>query len=451
MLKGNRVILPIDVIKYILKRWYVVIIVAVVVAGLYTGYSYYKDSKAVAAQAQKDAQAKEYDIDDFTEEEFNTVQNAVDAYTTLKNTQNYYDNSYIQKVDPFAVERTTLRIMVEVQPESDDEEDIIEAESTSNLLRNKYYQYVQKGDLGKAIAEKIGVEPQYITEIVGVENEGNTIFSVLLYASDMVPDFSQTAQIVLEEYRKELEINNSKHTLTVTDEFETVLRVDDYYNRQRNSTSEINTCTNNLNNLLNKMSMEQVAYYNEQTGNEFVYLNQETKEPEGRYESIGKVGLIKKAVIGGALGVILSCVIELLKYMYSVKVISETDYIYSLGVTYLGNDKNETEKKLSVEKALNACKKNDVKKIVLSGTNDELLKNKIKMQIKEALDKEGIEVKCIEGIMEDSEKMKELLETGNLLLLEGIGKSKLMKINEVVDLCTDCKVNLLGIINISVK
>ena len=446
IIKGNRVILPLDVIKYILKKWYIGIVGTLVIAVLFTGYAYYKDKKNVANQANLDREATEYDINEFTEEELNQAQNAVDAYNTLAKTQNYYDNSYIQKVDPFAVAQTTLYYKIVVDSSKLDESQKGQENNLAMVVRNEYMYYIYRGNLGTDVAEKIGVDPQYITELVTVENDGNVALSVILRASDIVPGFADAVIEAMDEYNTEMNKSYAIHTATLQDRYEAVMRLDDFYNRQRNSTSELNTCTNNLNNILNKMSMKQVAYYNGETGNSFQYLDQETGESPSSYVSMGKKGLIKNGIIGAAAGVIVVCVIEMFLYMYSSMIISNTDYTMSLGMVLLGEDKDEIQKKLAIAKIKGLCVKKDITTLTIATTAKQLTEDKLRW-LKDALSKEGITAN-IEGIIKDSpEKIDRTIASKAMVLCEIQGVSKYKDVDEEASLCDDCGLELLGVIN----
>lgn len=447
MLKGNRIILPFDVLKHILKHWYRAVIIAIIIAIAFAGYVYLNDKKKTNAQAAHDKKAQEYNLEDFTEDELNQAQNAVDAYEVLCKSQNYYDNSYIQKVDPFAVHRTVLYYRIDMNMAKLPENLVGQEGNLAAALRTEYNYYVSRGDLGTDVAEKLGIDPQYITELISVENEGNVGFNVIFYASDLVPDFSDTIKTVLEEHRAELEKDRNAHILTINNEYDSVLRVDDYYNRQKNSVGDLNNQKNTLNSLLNKLSMEQVAYYNAQTGNDFVYINQETGKEDEAYVSIGKSGLIKKSVIGAIIGVALALVIEMFIFMYSKKVVSESDFTATLGMVLIGNDKNEEDRKVAITKIKNICSKENLKNVIIAGTSEELLKKDIINDLKSEMTDVGISVEVISNFVNDSSKVDKVLKNPNVILAEGVGTSIFPKVMEEADFCENYNINLLGVIN----
>ena len=445
MLKNNRIILFSDVLRSILKHFIRVCIVTAVLTVLLSAYFYIQDKRKTAAQANLDAEASHYDLAAFTGDELIQAQNAIDARSVLDDTQKYYDNSYIQKVDPFAVHQTTLYYKVKMDSSRLPENLVGQEGTLEAALRTEYYYYVARGDLGTDVAEVLGIEPQYITELISIENDGNTAFSVICRASDLIPEFADTVCSVLAEHGKELEPSFYAHSLILNDKFETVVRIDDYYNRQRNSTSEINTCTNNLNGLLNKLNMQQVAYYNAETGSDFWFIDQETGKPAERYESLGRSGLIKRAIISLIIAAAFACVFELFLYMYSPRIIAESDYSASLGIDVIGNSGSEESGDLAIVKLRSMCERNKIERLVITSTEPSLLKNGYVSKIKEAL--ENTEIVILNDPVNASVQLQDLLSTGNAVLLEKIGKSKYSKVREISETCEKNGVKLLGVID----
>ncbi len=447
MLKGNRIVLASDVIKHIRKHWKRALIIALVITVLYAAYTYIDDVRKVKAQAAADEVAKQYNIEDFTEEELTDVQNAIDAYNLLQNTQVYHDNSFIIKADPYAVKRVVINFRVEIDS-SELPADLVGQEANlAGAIRNEYVAYINKFDLGTDVAEKLKIDPQYITELISVENEGNIGFNIYLNAYDLVPDFEDSVKICLNKYAKELEENYYAHSLMVNEEYEATIRIDDYYSRQINSINQINSCTNNLANFIKKMSVEQVAYYNAETGNEAVYYDQETGEEIERYESAGMSGLLKKDIIGIIIGVIAAVLIELFIYMYSKKVVTESDFTIAMGMVLLGDNTSEDNKNVVISKIRNICKQNDIKKLALISTEEDILKTDLVDSIKETLNNNEISVSVSSDILKNADKIDEVLDASAVVLIEGVGKSVLNKVNEEAEFIEDYKLNLLGVVN----
>ena len=447
MLKGNRIILASDVVKHIRKHWKRFLILTLIITVLYAAYTYLDDYRKVKAQAAADIAAKEYNVNNFTEQELTDVQNAIDAYNLLADTQNYHDNSFIMKVDPYAVNRVIINFRVEIDSSKLPPEQVGQEVNLASALRNEYVAYIAKGDLGTSVAERLGIEPQYITEIISVENEGNSGFNIYLHAIDLIPDFKDNVKICLNEFVRELGENNCPHTLSINEEYETTLRVDDYYNRQKSSINEIIVCTNNVANLFKKLSIEQVAYYNAETGNEAIFYDQETGEEVKRYEEAGLSGLVKKDVIGIAIGFILAILIELFIYMYSKKVVCESDFTITMGMLLLGDNKTDDNKKVVITKIKNMCKQSAIKKLVLVSSEEDIIKSEWVNIIIDSLKNEGIDVCKVADIMEDSLKMDVVLESAAVVLIEGVGKSLLAKVNEEAEFIEDYKIEFLGVVN----
>ena len=447
MLKGNRIVLASDVVKHIRKYWKRALIIALVIIVLYAAYTYIDNMRKVKAQEAADETAKQYNIDNFTEEALTDVQNAIDAYKLLQDTQTYHDNSFIMKVDPYAVNQTTINFRVEMDSSKLPADQVGQEATLAGVLRNEYVAYILKSDLGTDVGNRLEIDPQYITELISVENEGNIGFNVIIRASDLVPDFVDSVKICLNKYTEELEENYYEHYLTINNEYEAIVRVDDYYNRQKSSINEINSCTNNVTNFIKKMSMEQVAYYNAETGSDAVCYDQETGEEIERYESVSLSGLIKKDIIGVVIGIILAVVIELFIYMYSKKVTCESDFTITLGMILLGDNKNEDNKKIVIAKILNICKQGNINKLALVSSDEEIIKSSFATEIIEKLKKDNIDITVNADIMKNADKIEKVLDASGIVLIEGVGKSLLDKVNDEAEFIEDYNLNLLGVVN----
>lgn len=448
MLKGNRIVLASDVIKHIRKHWKRALIIALVITVIYAAYTYIDDARKVRAQAAADEAAKQYDINNFTEEELTEVQNAIDAYNLLQDTQTYHDNSYIMKVDPYVVNNTIINYRVEIDLNNIPIEQVGQETNLAGTLRNEYVSYILKSSLGRDVGERLGISPQYITELIYVENEGNNGFYIYLRATDLVPDFEDAVKICLNNYSKKLvDEGFTEHFLTVNSEYDATFRMDDYYNRQKTSISEILSCTNIVNNLVKDFSKEQLAYYNAETGSDAVCYDQEAGEEIERYESVGITGLIKKDIIGIIIGVIAAVLIELFIYMYSKKVVTESDFTIAMGMVLLGDNTSEDNKNVVISKIRNICKQNNIKKLALISTKEDILKTDLVDSIKEALSNNEVVVSINADILKSADKIDEVLDASAVVLIEGVGKSVLNKVNEEAEFIEDYKLNLLGVVN----
>ena len=440
-----RMVSPRDVFEYILPRWYVLLIGAILGCVLMVAYTYYQDKKAI----QKEIDDYSYNVEDFTEEQMIDIQNAIDAKNILDNTQSYYDRSYIQKVDPFAVESKMLYYKVELAPLP---ENLAGQEGTYIArLRDEYAMYVSKGTMGEDVAEILDDDSACISELISYDNlgtDGNSCFFITLRAVDRVEGFEDAVVEALTNKGAELTSAYVSHNIRMYDNMSSAIRVDDFYNRQKNSNGEINTCTSNLASMIKKLDTHQVGYYNDQTQDEQLGYNQETGKELEAYEVKNKKDFIKMGAVGGVAGIAAAVMILLFIVMYSKRIISMSDYSVSIGLDVIENLTDNDAVNRATVRVLAGCKKNNISRIAIISTDKALLEDeKIKNMISN-MGKSGVEAIILTDVSSDYKELNTLLNIGCAVMAE---KKNVSKYNNVLDIYENCKqsnVKLLGVVNL---
>ena len=130
--------------------------------------------------------------------------------------------------------------------------------------------------------------------------------------------------------------------------------------------------------------------------------------------------------------------------MKDVKLLRRADL---MGMILLGDNKNEDNKKIVIAKILNICKQGNINKLALVSSDEEIIKSSFATEIIEKLKKDNIDITVNADIMKNADKIEKVLDASGIVLIEGVGKSLLDKVNDEAEFIEDYNLNLLGVVN----
>ena len=95
-----------------------------------------------------------------------------------------------------------------------------------------------------------------------------------------------------------------------------------------------------------------------------------------------------------------------------------------------------------------SCKKNELKNLVITGTSDAVLDGDSVKTIKEQLEADGINVNVVKNICINTDAMNACEEAGNVVLIEGVGKSYYKDVEEEISKAQAYNIKILGIVSV---
>ena len=463
--RNDRVIKVKEVMVYYIHH-IIFILACLVIGGVgLAGLCYLKNARELEAE-QTSAPVKLEDMyENFTSEEKAAVSYALYSYDRVREMEQYIDESVYMKLSPQHVTQTTVQYKVElVNSENYTYEEKLQL---INQIIIAYSVFIRDGGLSNQIVEESLLKADYTAEQIGEllemgydpEVEAMTSFCLYVYGSDLVSGLDEAAMNALESYMNE-GTSLAKHKLVIMNQHTEVLRNDAIYNNQRYMYTERVSSNDRLKNAMKDLSGDTLYYYNEvvsagesiadevQTDGEVVASSTDVNNSG---TVVPKKKLLKYGILGALVGIIGACGLLLLRYMFSSTIIADTDYTATMGMKLLGkiseSDSGETLP-FVVAKARLACNKEDISKLALVSSDFSCIGEDIQKQLVQALDKQGIELIAIEDVLKDCDAMNRLFEIGDCLLLEKTGTSRYDKVYDIVELCDENSIGIVGVVDI---
>lgn len=399
----------IDLLLAILKKWKLLVIVALIFALLGTGFGFIKANKVKTPTTKADLEKLEATM---TKEEISDVKSAasiIGEYRVMYNSQKAYnENSIYQKLDPFDIKTATLKYYVD----NDYKISYPVISETNNLIPivQTYVSVLSKDAIYERMSSEVDskITPLYFSEMVSVDTEnlqGEGLFVVTVMA-DTNERLEKMVAIVKDELRGSTESiveTYGAHTLTLA--FETIKSDSNsaVYDQQQLNIQKLTTITKAISDTEATFSGDQLSYLKG-------LIHEELQE---------KVSVVKFTVIGALFGFLIVACVVIFRYFISgtVKTSKEIESTYGIEVLgTIGKKKDETDI-INTKLGIWANKKG-VKDLclVIDGDFADEIKGKVIVD-----DVNIVEVVNVEN---NSESLKKMAKSSAIVLVEKLNVSK---------------------------
>ena len=477
----ERIVTIADLIHEIVRRFWIVIILAVVFAVLLGGYRYIADSKAAAAMQSDTENTADISLSNLSEEEQNEVNNILLIEENMLQQQEYAENSILMKIDPYNESVATLQYYFNV----DEPVDSAEQDYRTNLL-DMYQSYIENGALISDLKEQgMDLDAQYLEEIISCEvqpgAETGDVSEVLLLGSQMTSfdvkvinensesckELADKIVTCMQNYQEKLNTSIGSHELILMDQSYSQMVDNDLMTYKYDRVNSIASMQERIDTLKENLSAEQLNIVEQSI--EHVQSESLMHTGDSSEETTAPVSINKKYVAVGALaGIILACLFivvtyimrgtinkaEDLQYLYNMRILGEIVFksrknpFLSVWNKLLGHgDKVMPLKEqlaLLETNLLLTCKKKQIQKMLISGGDENGL-NCMK-EVFQKLGNQGIEVEYVSDLLASSVALQKLSEYDTVILVEHIRKSQYSDIIKQIEICSEQEVELLGAI-----
>ncbi len=415
-------------------------------------------------QAITEDEAVEMTRADLTKEEREAVEKAEKLYQTIVDTEDYLEHTVKMQVDPFNKQTLLLQFCVESDYTYNYTQEN-ESDYTTAIMA-AYDAYVNTGKLSADIYQKTGleIEERYLKELIGYSSYGNTFqVSVLYTDSETLNSISKIIQETLNEQMKHIADTVGEHTLKVLSEQVNISIDTNMVSWQ----SEQKTILENYRTQFKTMEAsmtEAQAFVLESDLLNF-------KANEGLLEELKAPEFSKIMVIlGFIVGAFLACAWIAVKVIFTSKMQEPQEMAY-YGVRVLGeltasqpdrkpnpidafilSLKNRNKKKLTKEQQIKiigsnleiTCKKADVDKLYLTGSEIEKADSQWISEIKALLQAVGITVISGENVCYDAKSLKEMADVGYVVFMEKIDASLYREVENEIRLARENDIEIIG-------
>ncbi len=466
----------IDIKRYIeslFRYWWMAVLLAGIFGILIGAFMYARDEKeytqerdkiSASIQIQEKVEVEERIEDAKSSLDMVEIQNvdlAVQYYRSIQQYTKYKDSSIYLSQNPYKVNRTALYYKISIENISNlsvDEQKVI----LGNIVL-AYVQYINSGEMATKVAEELGMDSRYIDELIttnyqmgeaGITN----CFNIYVINDEQCKGLSEKVKNCIDAYCDEFSGVIAKHSVEVVDEYNAIVMDSSISSAIDGVQTDIYNASNRLTNLKKTFSDEQLAYYNESIGvvdsknedEEIVESSVASLEEELAKLEPAQVQ-IKNVVLGVILGIVIHCCIILMYFVFTSKVLAESGYESMFGLRYLGKvteSEDDDRFGMLVVKIVLACKKNNIQKMALIGTDFGIVADNMVDELVSKLGEQDIETQRLEHVRSDCNELSTLFGIGKCLLVEHTGKTKIKDLEELVNICNDNDIDIYGVIDI---
>ena len=415
-----------DMLKYLIGKWFIILIAGCVCAALIGGYKYIKNSKPANEDTENDA-TLDYDrmLDSYYSSQADLDSATQGIYDSISNQNEYFNNSILYRIDYNSAPTTMLGYDLIITSNN--------YENRSEAVYNYYLYNLSNGDYLNDLSNELVIEPQYLNELIVVEEKSGELIQPI-EGSTYCVDCSLTITVngldenmcgdIADRIEDEIVMLyqndpfSSQYTLNQT--FRTYAYV--HSNRVMNAQQTANNYYDNLfGKLKNYTSYKSGISVPENS-------NGTTNSPNSVY---------KYAVLAFVLGVVLSSVVLMVIYMFDTRVSDSVRFRCRYDLSDLGSSPAmiATNIKLSL---------NTESALVFSGTADQIAIKTLIDSIKSDLD--GYNLIEASDILNNPDQRIKLRQADNVVLVEKKKKSQYSAIDEELKVLAGMNKNVVGVI-----
>ncbi len=443
----------IDLLKRLLRKWYILGACAVALAILAAAYSYAKSGKAQPAPS---ASAVSSEINTLksalSDEDAATAEAAAELYKT--EIAHYYSmldsaiSSALMKLDPSnTYKASAVYSVVDVSEDTLSNISRDYASSVAVLADSE----LKSAANAEEIAKKTGsLTADDIRALLTVEAKSANTVTVSFYSDDK--DLSTTglnAAVALMDKVITKAKDTLKSDVKLVDTYSSYGYDSIITDKQYAFTANCNTVLNTARTIATTFSKEQTDYYNYLIAHtdgtpENVVIEADT-EPAPAKRSVSKKYILLGFLGGGFLAVMYYS----LKYIFSSRLRTADDVNTLFNLSVIGTvNKSNVEKGIDIlaaELALDIAKKS-AKSISIFGASSTDAANTFKAKLESLLKDKcaGSDIKVIKNVLGSEDDMKLLADSEYAILVEQTDVSKYEDIASELELCKKYEVNTLG-------
>jgi len=479
-----------DIIWELVRRWRIIVALAVICGVALTAYQYRIDMNKTdvvtvkKTQEELEASMGTQDLDEVTA--------AVALRRQADERSAYMEASELMKINPYEENVVFLQYYVSA-----------DSETLSLDANDAYIAYVNQGALATAIAESgsYELEQVYLAELISVVKEEagayinaksasdrmaltvesgaeERVFTVKVIGSSKEAAEALAADVKtsLQAYSSVVAANIGAHQLKLMTENSAVIADQSLAELQNWNATSIKTISNNLDSMKNEMTGDQITLYTYRTTVVEEVTN--TTAVAATTEKVVTISL-KHAVIGVVVGIILGCAViavlylfaaalrngEEVKNLYGIKILGYVDdsafrkkKLFGFVDSLIVKLENMGKKKLTFEQEVQMicanillnCEKNEATEVFLASSAGEKIPEAVVKAIVDKCAQRNISVITGSDIAYDAETLEKLVKVGRVVFDEKERVSLYDEMYREIVLCKEHDVDVIGMVVVGV-
>ena len=470
-----------DMLFRILEKWRWMLVWAIVMAVALAGLKYFKDKRS-SHDGEDTDEVLSVMMEDMTPSERSNVETYISLYDNLERHRKDMKSRLIYQIDPYHEKILQISYAIKLPEVEKGSGEYIIAQHLSddtkiNQIATMYSDYVSSSDFINEIAKAVPKisESDLRTLIKGWNGNGIVYVQIIIVDGMDIDAVAEAIKNNLETYSETLK-ESDKHEFNLINEYTREIIDDNLVNIQNGLTSMEYNLQNQVNyfgSTLDEAEKEYIETYIEgKTG-------EKTDDEEEVSNKKSSKGIsIKFAVLGAVVGIFLVCMWELMRYVLSGKLHTAdilSDF-YELQVFGIQSVSDKKHKKKGIDKLLynleNGKKKEltpeaqkeiissgikltleqqDIKEIVLTGTDIEKLDGNYLKDLQSELTKVGVKTSVENNIYYYPEALKKTAEIKNVILFETMEMSTEYEIENILQKASEYDIRVLGVVAFEVE
>lgn len=475
-----------DLLWEFLRRWRMIVVLALVCGIGLTAYQYRADMNKTDVVTVKKTQ-EELESSMGTQD-LDEVTAAVALRRQADEKSAYMEHSQLMKINPYEENAVFLQYYVSA-----------ETDNIALDVNDAYIAYADQGSLAKDVADSgtYEMEQVYLAELISIVREkdsayintksvsdrmaltieGSTeehVFTVKVVgvSKEAAETLAADVERALQAYSSIAEANIGTHQLHLMNKNTVVITDQSLAELQNWNATSIKTISNNLDSMKNEMTGDQISLYTYRTT--VLAETQNTAAPAPTTEKTVSISF-KHTIIGIVVGIVLACGLIFVLYLFAPALRSseEVKTLYQVKVLGLINDEQFRKKKmfgfvdtiiyklqncrkkiLNYEQELQMicanialdCGKNGKKEVFLTSSTMEVLPEEIVRDIVKKCEEKEITVTVGDAVSYDAEALEQLARVGQVVFIEKKRVSLYDELYNEVLLCKEHSIDVIGMI-----
>jgi len=480
-----------DIIWELVRKWRIIIVLALICGVGLTAYQYRIDMNKTdvvtvkKTQEELEASMSIQDLDEVTA--------AVALRRQADERSTYMEESVLMRINPYEENVVFQQYYVNAA-----------SELVSLDASDAYIAYVEQGLLAKTIADSgaYELEQMYLAELISIEKEsagayinaksaadrmaldieggtGERVFTVRIIGTskENAESLAEDVKTELQKYSDVVNSNIGTHQLRLMAEDSAVIADQSLAELQNWNATSIKTISNNLDSMKNEMTGDQITLYTYRTTvlAEVESVTAPVTPVQPKVVSIS----IKHALIGVIVGIILGCAVIAVMYLFAAALRNGEEVKNLYGVAILGyvddsafNKKklfafvdeliaklqNVRKKKLTFEQEVQMvsanirlnCEKKGATEVALVTSAAEGIPQAIIDAIADKCAQRGISVITCADVAYDAEMLEKMVKAGRVVFVEKEGVSLYDEMYQEIVLCKEHDVDVIGMVVVGV-
>lgn len=437
----DRVINVEEYVKYILRRWYV-LLVFIIAFGILTSAVYVIQHNGKTDIPKTGVDEAYSQLSDIEKAHVTIVQNNFVDYCECVSILN---NSIIERINPNDAKKYSFTYVISYSGNSIDSNTM---NSAVNTAGSQLYYYCVQGGLVHDVSDDLDIETRILEECIVASTYVNDsgCFNIVMFGSDIIPELPDSIKANLAEYASDLfdvDVELAAESISST-------RSSYVFSAQKSLEEGLATIQKRFEESTKNLSDKEIVYLELvlRESNPDIYAQLFGQTVASKATAFSYKGLLKYMILGGAIGTALCLLMFLARFVFSHKIISTHDYTDMLKIRLIDSIQTDMSNlDFTVSRIRKICDKNEIHSISIISSENELYKEIIN-EIINKLSQTQIEVAIFNDFMNNYDSYELFQRFGNCILVEKVGVSKLNKVIDEADFCIASGVNIIGVVNI---